>query len=84
MINECLGRPFGVGDSLRKDTREVEQICLSPYLLAVIKITHRVPTWLCSLLCVISNKESCIISGDNTTQYFHLERGAHQGDPISA
>ena len=24
-----------------------------------------------------------MINGGNTTQYFHLERGASQGDPIS-
>ena len=33
---------------------------------------------------LISKQESCVINGGNTTQYFHLERGAHQGDPISA
>ena len=32
---------------------------------------------------LISKQEPCIINGGNTTQYFHLERGAHQGDPIS-
>ena len=33
---------------------------------------------------LILKQESCVINGGNTTQYFHLERGAHQGDPISA
>ena len=33
---------------------------------------------------LISKQESCIISGSNTTQQLHLERGARQGDPISA
>ena len=33
---------------------------------------------------LISKQESCVINGDNTTQYFHLERGTRQGDPISA
>ena len=28
------------------------------------------------------NKESSLINGGNTTQYFHLERGARQGNPI--
>ena len=32
---------------------------------------------------LISKQESCVINGGNTTQYFHLERGARQGDPIS-
>ena len=43
MINECLGKPFGVGDSLRKDIRVIEQICLSPCLLAVIRIATILP-----------------------------------------
>ena len=33
---------------------------------------------------LISKQESCIINGGNTTQYFHLERWARQGDLISA
>ena len=33
---------------------------------------------------LISKQESCIINGANTTQCFHLERGARQGDLISA
>ena len=30
------------------------------------------------------NQESYIINGGITTKYFKLERGARQGDPISA
>ena len=33
---------------------------------------------------LISKQESCVINGGNNTQYFHLERKARQGDPISA
>ena len=33
---------------------------------------------------LISKQESCVGNGGNTTQYFHLEREARQGDPISA
>ena len=33
---------------------------------------------------LISKQESCVVNGGNTIQYFHLERGARQGDPISA
>ena len=29
-------------------------------------------------------QESCIINGGNTTKYFELQKGARQGDPISA
>ena len=33
---------------------------------------------------LISKQEFCAINGGNTTQYFLLESGARQGDPISA
>ena len=32
----------------------------------------------------LKNQESCIINGGKTTKCFTLERGARQGDPISA
>ena len=33
---------------------------------------------------ITNSQESCVINGGNTTQYFNLERGAGQGDPVSA
>ena len=33
---------------------------------------------------LINKQESCVINGGRTTRYFNLERGARQGDPISA
>ena len=33
---------------------------------------------------ILKNQEFCIINGGKTTKYFELERGARQGDPISA
>ena len=33
---------------------------------------------------VLNNQESCITNGGNTTQYFPLQLGARQGNPISA
>ena len=32
----------------------------------------------------LRNQESCIISCGTTTNYFKLEKGTRQGDPISA
>ena len=37
--------------------------------------------WIQSL---IRNQESCVINGGTTTNYFQLERGTRQGNPISA
>ena len=33
---------------------------------------------------ILNNQESCIINGGKSTKYFKLERGARQGDQISA
>ena len=33
---------------------------------------------------LLKNQESCVINGGHTTKYFRFERGARQGDPISA
>ena len=32
----------------------------------------------------MNNQNSCIINGGMTTKYFRLEKGARQGNPISA
>ena len=53
------------------------------FLISVLKtfgFGHNFANWIETL---ISKQESCVINGGNTTQYFHLERGARQGDPIS-
>ena len=33
---------------------------------------------------LLQNQESCIINGGTTTNYFKLEKGTRQGEPISA
>ena len=33
---------------------------------------------------LLNKQQSCVINGGFTTQYFNLEKGARQGDPISA
>ena len=33
---------------------------------------------------LLNDQQSCVLNGGLTTQYFKLERGARQGDPISA
>ena len=33
---------------------------------------------------LLKNQESCVINGENTSQYFKLEKGTRQGDQISA
>ena len=33
---------------------------------------------------LLKDYESCVTNGGHTTKYFSLQRGARQGDPISA
>ena len=33
---------------------------------------------------LLNNQESCIINGGFTTKCFNLDKGTHQGDPISS
>ena len=33
---------------------------------------------------MLNSQQSCVINGGNTTPYFNLEKGARQGDPLSA
>ena len=33
---------------------------------------------------LLYKQELCVVNGGFTTEYFNLEKGAHEGDPISA
>ena len=50
------------------------------FCIEKIGFGNNLVSWIKTL---ITKQESCIISNGNTTQYFHLERRACQGDPIS-
>ena len=54
------------------------------FLISVLKMFGFGNNFVNWIETLISKQESCVINDGNTTQYFHLERGAHQGDPISA
>ena len=54
------------------------------FLISVLKrlgFSNNFVSWIETL---ISKQEYCIINSGNTTQYFHVERGARQGNSISA
>ena len=54
------------------------------FLISVLKkfgFGNNFVNWIETL---ISKQEPCVINGGSTTQYFYLERGACQGNPISA
>ena len=76
--------------SIKKDflvTMDIEKAFDSldhTFLISVLKkfgFGNNFVNWIETL---ISKQASCIINGSNTTRYFHLEREAHQGDPILA
>ena len=68
-------------------TVDIEKAFDSSYRTFVISVFKKigfgnnVVSWIETL---ISKQESCVINGSNAAQYFHLERGARQGDPILA
>ena len=54
------------------------------FLLVILKkfgFSNYFIDWIKMLL---ANQESCVINGGSTTSYFKLEKGARQGDSISA
>ena len=54
------------------------------FLLEVLKIFGFGENFIDWIKIILTNQESCVMNGGNSTGYFKLERGARQGDPISA
>ena len=54
------------------------------FLLAVLQKYAFGEHFLKWIQILIKNQESCIVNGGITTKFFSLDRGARQGDPISA
>ena len=56
----------------------------SSFLLAVLKTFFFGTSFIKWIEGILNKSESCVINSGKTTQYFPLNRGARQGDPISA
>ena len=54
------------------------------FLISVLKRFGFGQNFVSSIEIILKNQESCVINGGTTTKYFKLNRGARQGDPISA
>ena len=54
------------------------------FLLAVLKKFGFGTSFIDWIEAILNKLESCVISSGKITQYFQLNRGARQGDPISA
>ena len=54
------------------------------FLIAILEKFGFGKTFIEWIKILLKNQESCIINGGKTSQYFNLERGTRQGDPISA
>ena len=54
------------------------------FLIAVLKKYGFGDDFIDWVLNLFNRQESCVINGGHSTKYFPLERGARQGDPISA
>ena len=54
------------------------------FLQSVLKIYGFGENFIHFIKTLLKNQESCVIKGGKTTKYFPLQRGARQGNPISA
>ena len=54
------------------------------FLLACLKKFGFGKNFIDWISILLNNNESCVSNGGHTTQYFKLNRGARQGDPIAA
>ena len=54
------------------------------FLISVLKKFGFGRNFISWIEIILKNQESCVINGGATTKYFKLNRGARQGDPISA
>ena len=54
------------------------------FLLACLKKFGFGHDFIRSVKILLESQRSCIINAGTTTSYFNLEKGARQGDPVSA
>ena len=54
------------------------------FLIATLELFNFGDNFINWIKILLKNQESCVINGGLTSGYFKLERGARQGDPISA
>ena len=54
------------------------------FLQSVLKTYSFGENFIHIIKTLLKNQESCVINGSKTTKYFPLQRGARQGDPVSA
>ena len=54
------------------------------FLISVLKKFGFGQNFISWIEIILKNQESCVINGGAATKYFKLNRGARQGDPISA
>ena len=66
------------------DTEKVFDSLDHKFILAVLKKIGFGKNFLSWIEPLLNNQESCVINGCITTQYFPLQRGTRQGNPVSA
>ena len=54
------------------------------FLISVLKQFGFGENFIDWIKILLYKQESCVLNGGFTTKYFNLEKGAYQGDPISA
>ena len=64
------------------DIKKVFESLDDTFVISVLKKIGFGDNFFSWIETLISKQGSCVINGDNTTQCFHLKRGARQGDPV--
>ena len=72
------------GFALTMDIEKAFDSLNHSFLLAVFKKFGFGTSFINWIEAILNKLESCVINSGKTTQYFQLNRGARQGDPISA
>ena len=66
------------------DTEKVFDSLNHPFLQSVLKKFSFGTSFINWTEAILNKSESCVINSGKTTQYFQLNRGTPQRDPISA
>ena len=83
ILENCNNQKLN-GYMVTMDIEKASDSLVHNFLLTVLEKIGLGNNFISWIKVLLSNQECCVINGGSTTNYFKLERGARQGDPISA
>ena len=79
-----IGNTRQIGFLVTMDVEKTFDSLDHKFLISVLKKFGFGQNFISWIEIILKNQESCVVNGRTTTKYFKLNRGARQGDPISA